>query len=196
MPWRGRFRDRFGRNPFTDKTASVIRRKHRQVTNRWVLGSGRLKVVQGMIHRNYHIFFVLPILTCLLVAPTQAKQSVDIVVKTILASQGPEYLDPRLSSLVEELRSVFKYSSYRLLSEDGSSLGMGETREVSLPGKRILKVTPVQVTGDRIELQLVILKKKKNIFQTVVKLLNKSSLTVGGPEYEDGYLLFNISASF
>jgi hypothetical protein len=73
---------------------------------------------------------------------------------------------------------------------------MGETREVSLPGKRILKITPVQVTGNRVELKLVMLKKKQNIFQTVVKLLNKSSLTVGGPEYEDGYLLFNISASF
>jgi hypothetical protein len=148
-----------------------------------------------MIHRKLHIFFVLPVLTCLLVTPAQAEQNVDIVVKTILASQGSEYLDPRLSNLVEELRSVFKYSSYRLLSEDSSNLGMGETSEVSLPGKRILKVTPVQVTGDRVELQLVILKKNKDIFQTVVKLLNKSSLTVGGPEYEDGYLLFNISAS-
>jgi hypothetical protein len=130
------------------------------------------------------------------VLPAQAEQRVDIVVKTILASQGPEYLDPRLSSLVEELRSVFKYSSYRLISEDSSNLGMGETCEVSLPGNRILKVTPVQVAGNRVELQLVILKKTKNIFQTVVKLRNKSSLTVGGPEYEDGYLLFNISASF
>jgi len=135
-------------------------------------------------------------MACLLVTPAQAEQNVGVVVKTILASQGSEYLDPRLSTLVEELRSVFRYSSYRLLSEDSSSLGMGETCKVSLPGKRILKITPVQVAGDRVELQLVILKKKEEIFQTVVKLLNKSSLTVGGPEYEDGYLLFNISASF
>ncbi|MBW1859026.1 MAG: hypothetical protein JRI70_02870 [Deltaproteobacteria bacterium] len=149
-----------------------------------------------MIHRNLHVLFVLSIVACLLVTPAKAGQNVDIVVKTILASQGPEFLDPRLSTLVEELRSVFRYSSYRLLSEDSTNLGMGETCQVSLPGKRILKVTPVQVAGDRVELQLVILKKKEEIFQTVVKLLNKSSLTVGGPEYEDGYLLFNISASF
>jgi hypothetical protein len=149
-----------------------------------------------MIRTNLHVLFVLPIVACLLVVPVKADQNVDIVVKTILASQEPGYLDPRLASLVEELRSVFKYSSYRLLSEDSTNLGMGETSEVSLPGKRVLKVTPVQVTGDRVELQLVILKKKKNIFQTVVKLRNKSSLTVGGPEYEDGYLLFNISAEF
>jgi len=149
-----------------------------------------------MTQRNLHVLFVLPIVACLLVMPAQADQKVGIVVKTILASQESEYLDSRLSSLVEELRSVFRYSSYRLLSEDSTNLGMGETCEVSLPGKRILKITPVQVVEDRVELQLVILKQKKEIFQTVVKLLNKSSLTVGGPEYEDGYLLFNISASF
>lgn len=196
MRWREWSRDLFGRNPFTGQTASVIRQKYGQVVKRGLLKDVRLNGVQGLIHRNLHIFFVLPILTCLLVMPAQANQDVDIVVKTILASQGAEYLDPRLSDLVEELQSVFKYSSYRLLSEDSSNLGMGETREVSLPGKRTLKITPVQVTGDRIELQLGILKKEKNIFQTVVKLLNKSSLTVGGPEYEDGYLLFNVSASF
>lgn len=149
-----------------------------------------------MAYRKLNFVFVLSIMTCLLVVPAQAKQSVDIVVKTILASQDSDDIDPRLSILVEELQSVFRYSSYRLLSEDSKSLSMGETGEVSLPGKRILKITPVQVTGDRVELQLVILKKKEEIFQTVVKLLNKSSLTVGGPEYEDGYLLFNISASF
>ena len=196
MRWREWSRDLFGRNPFTGQTASVIRQKYGQVVKRGLLKDVRLNGVQGLIHRNLHIFFVLPILTCLLVMPAQANQDVDIVVKTILASQGAEYLDPRLSDLVEELQSVFKYSSYRLLSEDSSNLGMGETREVSLPGKRTLKITPVQVTGDRIELQLGILKKEKNIFQTVVKLLDKSSLTVGGPEYEDGYLLFNVSASF
>ena len=196
MRWREWSRDLFGRNPFTGQTASVIRQKYGQVVKRGLLKDVRLNGVQGLIHRNLHIFFVLPILTCLLVMPAQANQDVDIVAKTILASQGAEYLDPRLSDLVEELQSVFKYSSYRLLSEDSSNLGMGETREVSLPGKRTLKITPVQVTGDRIELQLGILKKEKNIFQTVVKLLNKSSLTVGGPEYEDGYLLFNVSASF
>ena len=88
-----------------------------------------------MTHRNLPVLFLLPIVACLLAVPVQAKQNVDIVVKTILASQESEYLDPRLSGLVEELRSVFKYSSYRLLSEDSTNLGMGETCDVTLPGK-------------------------------------------------------------
>ncbi|MDY6951717.1 MAG: hypothetical protein SWE60_09400 [Thermodesulfobacteriota bacterium] len=119
-----------------------------------------------------------------------------IDVKTVLASQESEYLDPRLSSLTKELQSVFRYSSYRLLGEHDVRLTMNETGTVSLPGNRVLKMTALQVMEDRIELKLVILKKKKQIFQTLIKLLNHRSLTVGGPKHQDGVLLFNISASF
>ena len=129
-------------------------------------------------------------------SPALARRNIDIVVKSVLASQGKEYLDPSLSELVEELKSVFKYSSYRLLSENRLNLSLKETGMVSLPGKRILKITPSQIVGNRVELDLVIFKKDKEIFQTVTQLLNKSSIVVGGPEYKDGYLLFNISAAF
>ena len=113
-----------------------------------------------------------------------------------MASQGSEYLDPRLSDLIEELKSVFRYSSYRLLSENSVDLAMRETGTVSLPGKRVLKITPAQVSGNRVEMELVIFKHNKEIFQTVIQLLNQSSIIVGGPEYQEGYLLFNISAAF
>ncbi|MDY6836745.1 MAG: hypothetical protein SWH78_02115 [Thermodesulfobacteriota bacterium] len=125
-----------------------------------------------------------------------ARGNIAIDVKTVLASQKSEDLDPRLSSLVKELQSVFRYSSYRLLGEDRVDLTMKETGTVFLPGNRVLKMTPMKIAGDRIELKLVILKKKKQIFETLIKLLNHTSLTVGGPKHQDGVLLFNISASF
>ena len=143
-----------------------------------------------------NISFLMLILTVVLAGPLWAEPNTKIVVKSVLASQGSEYMDPRLSSLTEELRSIFRYSSYELLSEDHMDLAMKETGTVSLPGDRVLKITPVKIAGDRVELQLVILKKEKEIFQTVSQLLNHSSIIVGGPKYKDGYLLFNISASF
>jgi hypothetical protein len=73
---------------------------------------------------------------------------------------------------------------------------MGETDMVSLPGKRVLKITPTKVTGNRVELQLVISRKKKQVFQTMIQLLNHGSIIVGGPKYKDGFLLFDISTSF
>jgi len=121
---------------------------------------------------------------------------VAIVVKTVLASNGSKFLDPRLSTLIKELQTVFRYTSYRLLSENPINLGIKETGTVALEGNRSLKITPLRIKGSRVELRLVILKKRKQIFQTVIQLLNNSSIIVGGPTYKDGYLLFNISSSF
>ena len=79
---------------------------------------------------------------------------------------------------------------------DPIGLAMKETGVVPLPGDRVLKVTPRRIAGNRVELKLVILKKKRQIFQTVIQLLNHGNIIVGGPKYKNGYLLFNISASF
>ena len=146
--------------------------------------------------KRLSVFFSLVVLMGMVVGPAWAKSNIDIAVRAVLASQGSEYLDPKLSDLVDELKSVFRYSSYRLLSENRLNLALKETGMVSLPGERILKIRPSQITGDRVELELVIFKKNKEIFQTITQLLNKSSIIVGGPKYKDGYLLFNISASF
>jgi hypothetical protein len=129
-------------------------------------------------------------------SPAWAAGKVNVAVKTVLASQGSEFIDPELAGLAQELQSLFRYSSYRLLSKDRLSLSVRETGTVSLPGNRVLKITPAGVEGKRVELQLVILKKEKQIFETVIQLLNKGSIIVGGPKHKDGSLLFNISASF
>jgi len=146
--------------------------------------------------KRFNYFVLLVVIGSVLPGAVWAKGNIAIDVKTVLASQESEYLDPRLSSLTKELQSIFRYSSYRLLSEDHVGLTMKETGTASLPGNRVLKITPMQVVEGRIELKLVILKKKKEIFQTIIKLLNHRSLTVGGPKHQDGVLLFNISASF
>ena len=142
------------------------------------------------------ILMVLVTVAPALTESARATGKVDVSVRTVLASQGSPFIDPELSGLVEELRSLFRYSSYRLLSKDRLSLNTRETGMVSLPGQRVLKVTPTSVQGKRVELQLVILKKDKQIFETVVQLLKNGSIIVGGPKHQDGSLLFNISASF
>jgi hypothetical protein len=148
------------------------------------------------VFKKVNISFWLLIVIGMLTGPVWAERPVHIVVETVLASQGSPYLDPRLSNLIEELQSVFRYSSYRLLGQKPLDIRMGETDMVSLPGNRVLKMTPTKVTGNRVELQLVISKNKNQIFQTMIQLLNHGSIIVGGPKYEDGYLLFNISTSF
>lgn len=126
----------------------------------------------------------------------RAEPEIRITVKTVLASQEAEFADPRLSDLIRELKTIFKYSSYRLLSQNRMNLKMKETGQASLPEERILKITPSKIAGNRVELQLAISRKENQIFQTVIQLMNRGAVTVGGPTYKGGYLLFNISASF
>jgi len=145
---------------------------------------------------SINIPVVLVAVATALAGSAWAAGKVDVSVRTVLASQGSPFIDPELSGLVEELRSLFRYSSYRLLSKDRLALNTQETGIVSLPGQRMLKVTPTSLQGKRVELQLVILKKDKQIFETVIQLLNNGSIIVGGPKHQDGSLLFNISASF
>lgn len=131
-----------------------------------------------------------------LVESVWAEPKINIVIKTVLASQESDSVDPRLSDLIKDLQSVFRYSSYKLLGQDRMILGIGETGLASLPENRILKITPTGIRGDRVSLQLEILKNRRQVFQTVIQLLNHASITVGGPEHKGGYLLFNIYSSF
>jgi hypothetical protein len=73
---------------------------------------------------------------------------------------------------------------------------MNRSERISLPGGRMMSITLKGISGRRATLQLEIYKRKRQIFQTIIQLRNRSSVTVGGPEYRGGYLLFNIYNSF
>ena len=121
---------------------------------------------------------------------------ISVVVKTVLASHGETYTDPKLAPLIRELQTVFGYSSYRLLGENRLTLDLNAPGRVSLPGNRDLRITPTGIAGNRVSLRLEISKDGSNVFQTDTAILNNGSITVGGPMHMGGYLLFNITNSF
>ncbi|MCP3876357.1 MAG: hypothetical protein GY699_24855 [Desulfobacteraceae bacterium] len=132
---------------------------------------------------------------CFFSQPAFAKNRVLTDVKVIHASTSSIHLDPRLKGIVSELRSVFKYTSYRLLKDQSMDLKFNVAGHVNLPGERTLVVLPSDMDGKRIRYQINIKKKDRSIFQTQVLLKNNSSITIGGPQFNDGVLLFNISGS-
>ena len=131
-----------------------------------------------------------------LVCPAEASDGINIMVKTILASNQSEQVDAQCKPFIKDLQPVFRYSSYKCLRESEMILNMGNTGKAPLPGSRMMHITPIEQKGDRVKLRLEIFKKDKQVFQTVVQLLNGGTLTVGGPNHDDGVLLFNISGSF
>ena len=130
------------------------------------------------------------------VCPVAASTDMSVTVKTILASNQSDHVDARCKPFIEDLQSVFRYSSYKCLGESKMNLNMGNTGKAALPGSRMMHITPMEKDGNRVKLRLEIFKKEKQVFQTVVQLLNGGTLTVGGPNHDDGVLLFNISGSF
>jgi hypothetical protein len=140
--------------------------------------------------------WLLPLIIFQFTAPAFAASKIDISVKTVLAAQDAAYVDPRLKDLAKELKTVFRYTSYRLLGENRIRLELKKTGTISLPGNRVLKVTPVRISGNRAELNLAILKGNSQIFNTSIQLLNRGSITIGGPRHKNGFLLLNIFNSF
>ncbi|MBT3177094.1 MAG: hypothetical protein HOG03_08805 [Desulfobacula sp.] len=124
-----------------------------------------------------------------------AKNRILTNVKVIHASTGPQHVDPSLNKIISGLQSVFKYTSYRLIKDQQLNLGFKESGQVSLPGKRTLVVIPANMEGKRIRYQISIQKNRQSIFQTQVLLKNNSSITIGGPQFNNGVLLLNISGS-
>lgn len=135
-------------------------------------------------------------LALLFSSPGRTESVVQIQVKTILASKEAGTTDSRLKDLARELQSVFRYSSYQLLGRTSLNLTTNRPGRVSLPEGRTMTIIPKGSKGGRVTLELEILKNNSQIFQTVIRLRNKSSVTIGGPEYRGGNLLFNIFASF
>ncbi len=117
-------------------------------------------------------------------------------IKVIHASTGgAEQSDSSLKSIIHELKSVFKYTSYQLMKDQHFNLNFNQEGIVKLPGNRTLLILPFDTDGKRIRYQINILKNNSSIFQTQVMLKNNSSITIGGPQLDNGVLLINVSGT-
>jgi len=145
--------------------------------------------------RFIKIILLLTGIFCFFLQPAFAESQVLTEVQVIHASTEPLHVDPGLKKIIHELQSVFKYTSYRLIKNQRLNLGFHQRGQIPLPGNRTLVVIPTNMEGKRIRYQINIRKNRQSIFQTQVLLRNNSSITIGGPKFHNGVLLFNISGS-
>ena len=119
-----------------------------------------------------------------------------ISVDTILAARDDNKVDSQLKRHIEELQSMFNYTSYRLLGSERLNLSPGQSGMVSLPGDRRLQIIPQKIQGGRADIVLKMMKAERTVFQSQIQLLNGGNLFVGGPKYLNGNLIFKISSKF
>lgn len=145
--------------------------------------------------RFIKIISLLTGMCCLFYPPVFAKNLGLTDVQVIHASTSSLHVDPSLNKIIPELKSVFKYTSYRLVQRQQLNLDFNQQGRVDLPENRTLIVTPINMDAKRIQYQINIQKNGQSIFQTRVLLKNNKSITIGGPQFNNGVLLFNISGS-
>lgn len=124
---------------------------------------------------------------------TSAQGKIPIKVEVIYASNTEEGTDPKLSRLQGQLKSLFNYSTYKLIDVRRLSLTIDEQGTIPLPGNRSLEIVPKQSGGGVVQIGLAIKEVKGYILTTDFRVVNKGTIMVGGPKDREGVLIIAIT---
>jgi hypothetical protein len=115
-------------------------------------------------------------------------------VDEVIASDTGLGIDERLLPMGARLESLFRYTTYRLISHQIGRTECGRTTAFTLPGGWIVQVEPSAVNDDMIAMELMLFQGARPMMTTDVKLRNHGVLIVGGPHYQQGMLIIPIGA--
>ncbi|MBF6569030.1 MAG: hypothetical protein IVW54_09155 [Candidatus Binataceae bacterium] len=122
-------------------------------------------------------------------------RAVEVHIDSIMAADTNEGIDTRLASMTPRLAALpFGYSTYRLVSRQHKKTMCGRMVAFTLPGGRILHVSPRRIDRDMIAMELVLFAGERPEMSTELKLPNHASLILGGPRYEQGMLIVFVRA--
>jgi hypothetical protein len=71
---------------------------------------------------------------------------------------------------------------------------VGETGEFELPGRRLMRATPLPSQGNKVRLSIQISDGQKKLLTTTLGLNRGGMVLVGGPSHQSGVLILIISA--
>lgn len=143
-------------------------------------------------------FVVIVFMTTLLFHHSVAycQKAVGVRVRLILASNKPGFKGaaPELRDLAGNLRSLFKYSGYKLLSSSTASVAPGRPASVGLPYGTQLEISSADGRGDGRSLFVRWLQPPRGeIVSTQVRLRGRNPVLIGGPTVKDGVLIVALS---
>ena len=115
-------------------------------------------------------------------------------VDEVLAADTGEGIDMRLLPMGGRLESLFRYTTYRLISRQMGRTECGRTAAFTLPGGWIVHVAPSAVRDDMIAMELMLFNGAHPMMTTDVRMRNHGMLIIGGPRYRQGMLIIPIGA--
>jgi len=122
-------------------------------------------------------------------------QVITLRVFSVLAADTNQGVDPQLGTIGPQLRRMFNYTTYELVSEQNGRTEMGKMIEFTMPGGRILHIEPQSVDRNMIAMEVLLFQGEKPMLNTDLKLPNNGNLIVGGPHYAQGALIITIGAN-
>ena len=139
---------------------------------------------------------LLMLLAILAAARAGDAATVQLRADVILASNQGTGTDERLGPVAKQLSEAFKYSRYELVATPGGAAQVAQPWQTSLPGGRILEVTPTAMTEGNYHLKVRVLGPKGEVvMNSAVRLRPGGTVFIGGPPQAPGVLIIALSAS-
>lgn len=110
------------------------------------------------------------------------------------APAGPavSQMDERLKQIVPRLSKLFRYSDYTPLEHHNVDVEFGASKRLPAPGDRSLEVTPMDLQGKSVRMQVRLLKSEKSVMTSNIVAAPGAPAIIGGPRHGTGVLIIII----
>jgi len=98
-------------------------------------------------------------------------------------------MDERLKQIVPRLRKLFRYSDYTPLEHHKVDVEFGVSKRVPLPDDRWFEITPKDLQGKSVRMQVRLLKGDKSVMTSNIVAAPGAPAIVGGPHHGTGVLI-------
>jgi hypothetical protein len=147
------------------------------------------------IMKKTYLFFLLLLFFSMLSSSLSYAQ-VQTRLRVFEASNVGKGIDSSLRDMGDQLKSLFSFSSYRLIKEEMHTLYPNQPISVTIPPKRDIELT---LTGQRknvAEVKVKIKQEQTDILNTQVRLFPGKTVSIGGPKHGEGVMIVTLSAQF
>lgn len=132
-------------------------------------------------------FCLIVVFTFLFFSASLSLAQIQLRMRSIHASDADSNVDPTLKDLHKELRSLFSFSSYRLMREEMLNLSVNQPVSFfSREGRIDVEVTLVGLHKGIAEVRIRVTREGSQVLNTQVRLSPGRTVLVGGQKHRRG----------
>ncbi len=108
---------------------------------------------------------------------------------------GPNVEDERLRRILPQLKTLFRYNDYTTLERHRVEGPLGMLQRFSITGERWLEVTPDEMQGNRVRMQVRLFKGEQPEMNASIIAAPGAPAVLGGPPHGNGVLIIILWAN-